>query len=80
MVSGALCGAALGFAAQLYCNGVRKVPLLRNPWEHVMLTGLGAAFGSWAQGYTASLEKEVQELIDRRAALTRAPARREAGE
>ena len=39
MVSGALVGGILGLTLQLYSNGVRKLPLMRHPWEHVLLTG-----------------------------------------
>lgn len=28
------------FAAQLYANAIRKLPLMRSPWEHVIAIGL----------------------------------------
>ncbi len=39
MVSGALIGGILGLTVQLYSNAVRKLPLARHPWEHVLWTG-----------------------------------------
>ena len=39
MVSGLLLGGVLGLTVQLYSNAVRKLPLMRHPWEHVLWTG-----------------------------------------
>eukprot|EP00949_MAST-11_sp_MAST-11-sp1_P005466 g5466.t1 len=42
---GFLVGASCGIAVQLYSNAVRKLPLMRHPWEHVLLAGIGGYAG-----------------------------------
>lgn len=49
----------MGFSVQLYVNAVRKMPLMRNPWEHAIWAGAGAAVGSWI----VSLEKETEKEL-----------------
>eukprot|EP00249_Psilotum_nudum_P029427 c401_g1_i1 orf=37-396(+) len=60
-----LVGACLGLASQLYSNAIRKRPLMRHPWEHVLLMGLGAVAAnglvSWEERVQADLEKSVEE-------------------
>ena len=41
-VTTAVFGAASGLFISLYSNGIRKLPLLRRPWEHaLMMTFMG---------------------------------------
>ena len=42
---GFLVGASCRIAVQLYSNAVRKLPLMRHPWEHVLLAGIGGYAG-----------------------------------
>ncbi|GBG84834.1 hypothetical protein CBR_g39209 [Chara braunii] len=60
-----LVGAALGLGAQMYSNAVRKLPLMRHPWEHLLAIGLGGTFGSavvkWEQGMAEQVEKTLAE-------------------
>ena len=44
-VSGTVFGAMLGLGVQFYSNAVRKLPLMRNPWEHAIAAGLGGYAG-----------------------------------
>ncbi|KAH9569785.1 hypothetical protein CY35_02G009100 [Sphagnum magellanicum] len=59
-------GAALGLSIQFFSNGVRKLPLMRHPWEHVLAVGLGAAFGNamakWEVHLQQELDKRLQEV------------------
>ena len=45
-VSGTVFGAMLGLGVQFYSNAVRKLPLMRNPWEHAIALGLGGFAGA----------------------------------
>ncbi|EFJ26709.1 hypothetical protein SELMODRAFT_97190 [Selaginella moellendorffii] len=60
-------GAVLGLAIQLYCNGMRKLPLMRHPWEHVLFMGIGAyainELVAWEYRTEAALEKKKAELL-----------------
>lgn len=42
---GFLTGAVLGVGVQLYSNTVRRLPLMRHPWEHVLAFGIGGYLG-----------------------------------
>ena len=44
-VSGTVFGAMLGLGVQFYSNAVRKLPLMRNPWEHAIALGVGGFAG-----------------------------------
>ena len=59
MPSPAVWGALLGLGVQLYTNAVRKLPLTRNPWEHAIAMGAGAAFGTWLVKFEAETEQEL---------------------
>ena len=52
-------GAALGVGIQLYVNAVRKLPLMRDPWLHVLWAGAGASFGTWLVSFEERTEKEL---------------------
>ena len=47
MVSGVVLGGLLGLTVQLYSNAVRKLPLMRHPWEHVLWTGKDPVPAGW---------------------------------
>jgi len=61
-----LCGGGLGLCLQLYSNGVRKLPLLRHPWEHVFFTGVGAwgmtKLIDWEAGESKKLDAMLIEM------------------
>lgn len=50
----------MGLSVQLYVNAVRKLPLLRNPWEHVVCIGLGAYGGCWLKDFEERTTKDVE--------------------
>lgn len=60
MVSATLVGAIMGLGVQFYANAIRKVPLMRNPWQHVILAGTGAAFASWVVDFETRTQKELE--------------------
>ena len=45
-VSGTVFGAMLGLGVQFYSNAVRKLPLMRNPWEHAIAASVGGVAGT----------------------------------
>ena len=45
---------------------LRKVPLMRDPWEHVLLIGLGAWAGSSLTAYEVRTAMEIEELLEKR--------------
>lgn len=66
MPSATLVGAGLGLAAQLYCNALMKLPLMRSPWQHLIAMGAGAAFAAGVVQVEANAEKELAVLLKRR--------------
>jgi len=59
-----LFGAVSGFGIAMMTNATRKIPLSREPWNHVMLT----VFGYWAGNYYVKTEKRlVQDINEIRA-------------
>ena len=54
----------MGLGVQLYVNAVRKLPLMRNPWEHAIWAGAGAAFGTWIVSFEKETEKELTGQIN----------------
>lgn len=59
MPSPVVIGAGLGLAVQLYCNALMKLPLMRNPWQHAIAMGAGAAFAGWLVKFEEQTEKEL---------------------
>lgn len=57
-------GAFLGFGVQCMSNAMRKYPLYRHPWEHVLAIGVGGWFAgaavSWTDGQREQLEQNIQ--------------------
>ena len=45
---------------------LRKVPLLRDPWEHVLFVGLGAYVGDWLVKYEARTAADIDEILRKR--------------
>ncbi|KAL2343587.1 hypothetical protein Fmac_004872 [Flemingia macrophylla] len=37
-------GALLGLKCQIHSNSLRKLPIMRHPWEHLVAMGLGVVF------------------------------------
>jgi hypothetical protein len=68
MPSAPVVGALLGVGVQIYTNAVRKLPLMRSPWQHVIAAGAGAAFGS----YLVQFEKETEKDLSGEAAAATA--------
>lgn len=55
-----LVGAVLGVGIQLYVNAVRKLPLGRTPWMHVLWAGAGASFGAWLVDFEDRTQKDLE--------------------
>eukprot|EP00216_Chloropicon_sp_CCMP2111_P006800 CAMPEP_0198240590 /NCGR_PEP_ID=MMETSP1446-20131203/5653_1 /TAXON_ID=1461542 ORGANISM="Unidentified sp, Strain CCMP2111" /NCGR_SAMPLE_ID=MMETSP1446 /ASSEMBLY_ACC=CAM_ASM_001112 /LENGTH=74 /DNA_ID=CAMNT_0043923331 /DNA_START=21 /DNA_END=245 /DNA_ORIENTATION=- len=62
----ALFGGTLGFLTQMYSNAVRKLPVLKNPWEHGVASILGAGFGVGVIHYEDKLKKYIEETTHAR--------------
>ncbi|KMZ65226.1 hypothetical protein ZOSMA_32G00120 [Zostera marina] len=58
-------GAVLGFTTQMYSNALRKLPLMRHPWEHVLGMGLGAVFVNQLVSWNEKLHEDLQVMIDK---------------
>ncbi len=65
--SGAAIGSLLGLGVQLYANAVRKLPLMRNPWEHAIAIGLGGYAGKWLVEFEERTALELEEILQKRA-------------
>ena len=50
---------------------VRKVPLMREPWEHFIGAGVCAYLGNELVKYTERTEKEIEELLQKREAMNK---------
>eukprot|EP00204_Picochlorum_oklahomense_P005031 CAMPEP_0118804018 /NCGR_PEP_ID=MMETSP1161-20130426/20613_1 /TAXON_ID=249345 /ORGANISM="Picochlorum oklahomensis, Strain CCMP2329" /LENGTH=73 /DNA_ID=CAMNT_0006732663 /DNA_START=47 /DNA_END=268 /DNA_ORIENTATION=- len=63
---GFLAGAVTGLAVQLYSNGIRRLPLMKNPWEHLIAVGIGGAIGvkytEWENNQREDLENTLKSL------------------
>ena len=58
-------GATAGVGLQVYSNTVRRLPMMRHPWEHVAF----AIGGAWAASSLVAWEGEQKEEL--RKTLTR---------
>ena len=67
MVSGAFFGGCIGLGINLYSNALRKVPLMRQPWEHVIALGAGAWAGNALVEYENRTAKELEVMLAKRA-------------
>ncbi|KAK3282687.1 hypothetical protein CYMTET_9582 [Cymbomonas tetramitiformis] len=65
-MSAAVIGAAMGFGIQLVSNGLRKLPLMRHPWEHVIATSIGFSAGGMLVAWEEQTAKELEELVAQR--------------
>lgn len=66
LVTNTVFGAVVGLGVQFYSNAVRKYPLMRNPWGHLIALGAGAYCGSWVDDFEARTEKDIEELMRKR--------------
>ncbi|KAF0852321.1 mitochondrial Complex I CI NADH:ubiquinone oxidoreductase subunit B14.5b N4BM/NDUFC2 [Andalucia godoyi] len=63
-----LVGSVLGLGVQVYSNAVRKLPLFRRPWEHLIAVGVGGAFGYTIRKVELEQAESLQHLLSRQAA------------
>mmetsp|Transcript_11875 Transcript_11875/g.35391 ORF Transcript_11875/g.35391 Transcript_11875/m.35391 type:complete len:88 (+) Transcript_11875:204-467(+) len=60
-----LIGGGMGLGVQLFSNTVRKLPLLRRPWEHVIAIGImgwmGHKYPSWEDASLARVNRMREE-------------------
>eukprot|EP00850_Spirogloea_muscicola_P022041 SM000273S10251 [mRNA] locus=s273:107491:107945:- [translate_table: standard] len=57
-------GAVLGLAVQLYSNAVRKLPLMRHPWEHVVGMVVGSAAANALVAWEERAQVDLQKMLD----------------
>eukprot|EP00850_Spirogloea_muscicola_P009903 SM000056S18021 [mRNA] locus=s56:656129:656587:- [translate_table: standard] len=57
-------GAVLGLAVQLYSNAVRKLPLMRHPWEHVVGMVVGSAAANALVAWEERAQADLQKMLD----------------
>lgn len=67
MVSGAFFGGCIGLGINMYSNALRKVPLMRQPWEHLIALGGGAWAGNWLVEYEHRTAIELEGMLAKRA-------------
>ncbi|XP_042519851.1 uncharacterized protein LOC122093561 [Macadamia integrifolia] len=63
--SATVIGVLLGFGTQVYSNGLRKLPLMRHPWEHVLGMGLGAIFANQLVKWDAKLQEDLDKMLEK---------------
>lgn len=71
-MSSALLYGFMGAGLAVYSNAVRKLPLMRQPWEHVIYFGVGAFIGSRIEGFKESKRKQLEEKLAQREKLAAA--------
>lgn len=59
----------LGAGLAFYSNALRKLPLMRRPWEHVALFGVGLAVGGYASDFKESQRQGLRDDLARRERL-----------
>ena len=55
----AITGACIGVTLQFYSNGVRKLPMMRQPWLHLAFGGVGMYMGA---KYPAFEQRQLDEV------------------
>ncbi|CAA6671321.1 unnamed protein product [Spirodela intermedia] len=58
-------GVLLGLGTQMYSNALRKLPMMRHPWEHVLGMGLGAVFVNQLVNWNDKLHEDLGKMIDK---------------
>ncbi|KAG9456239.1 hypothetical protein H6P81_000747 [Aristolochia fimbriata] len=61
--SATLIGALLGLGTQMYSNALRKLPLMRHPWEHVLGMGLGVIFAKQLVKWDEQLQVDLDKML-----------------
>ena len=65
-VTTALFGSLSGLFIGVYSNGVRKLPLLRKPWEHLVLMGFMGYLGHQYPAIEDATLARVNEMREER--------------
>ena len=63
-------GAAFGFGVKALSNSLRRLPLMNQPWEHVILAGLGGYAGIKYTELAAQTVSKEDQLLSMRASST----------
>ncbi|KAL8101467.1 hypothetical protein AgCh_033390 [Apium graveolens] len=58
-------GALLGLSTQIYSNALRKLPLMRHPWEHVLGMGLGVVAINQLVKWEVKLDQDLDKLLEK---------------
>ncbi|KAJ7524269.1 hypothetical protein O6H91_18G084300 [Diphasiastrum complanatum] len=56
-------GVSLGLGTQLYSNAVRKLPLMRHPWEHLLAMGLGSLVANATVKWEDHLREDLYKIL-----------------
>ncbi|XP_073272170.1 uncharacterized protein [Primulina huaijiensis] len=56
-------GALLGLGTQMYSNALRKLPYMRQPWEHVLGMGIGAVLANQMVKWDAKSQEDLDKLL-----------------
>lgn len=70
-----LTGGVIGLSIALMSNGVRKLPLMRQPWDHVLYFCVGLYAGDQ---YNSLRERTIKELAEAEADMEKRAAERAA--
>lgn len=65
-LSATLVGAFTGAGVMVYANAIRKMPLIRQPWGHVMLGAAGAYAANAVVDFEKQVAVELSELLEQR--------------
>ncbi|GAV75055.1 hypothetical protein CFOL_v3_18535 [Cephalotus follicularis] len=63
--SATMIGVLMGLGTQMYSNALRKLPLMRHPWEHVLGMGLGAVFVNQLVKWEVQLNQDLDKMLDK---------------
>uniref|UniRef100_A0A7R9SVC2 Uncharacterized protein n=1 Tax=Polyblepharides amylifera TaxID=1486889 RepID=A0A7R9SVC2_9CHLO len=55
-----------GLFVSVFSNGIRKVPLMRHPWEHLLGMGVGYYVFDELNKYEERLKLDVESLVAKR--------------
>ncbi|KAL4200989.1 hypothetical protein AMTRI_Chr02g256360 [Amborella trichopoda] len=58
-------GALLGLGTQVYSNALRKLPLMRHPWEHLLGMGLGTIFTTQLVKWDSKLQEDLDKMLEK---------------
>ncbi|KAM3204443.1 hypothetical protein CQW23_23518 [Capsicum baccatum] len=58
-------GAILGFGTQVYSNALRKLPIMRHPWEHLLGIGIGVVAVNQFVKWEVKCNEDLNKLLEK---------------